>query len=88
MAWFVISVVGFFPDLKGRGIRLVPPVKHTSADRMTSDQHPRTGNSALTNRFGGNEISKIDARDFGRIAVFGYPERVATLMRKRDDALD
>jgi hypothetical protein len=27
VAWFVSLVVGFLPDLKGRGIRLVPPVK-------------------------------------------------------------
>jgi len=26
VAWFVSSVVGFLPDLKGRGIRLIPPV--------------------------------------------------------------
>jgi len=26
VAWFVSSGVGFLPDLKGRGIRLVPPV--------------------------------------------------------------
>ena len=27
VTWVVSSVVGFLPDLKGRGIRLVPPVK-------------------------------------------------------------
>ena len=26
VTWVVSSVVGFLPDLKGRGIRLVPPV--------------------------------------------------------------
>lgn len=28
VAWFVPSVVGFLPDLKGRGIRLVPLVNY------------------------------------------------------------
>jgi len=40
VVWFVSSGVGFLPDLKGRGIRLVLPVK-TGSDSRVGGRIPR-----------------------------------------------
>jgi hypothetical protein len=43
VAWFASSGVGFLPDRKGRGIRLVPPVNTPTGDTSSGHQDTLNG---------------------------------------------